>query len=319
MVRRVASGVPALPAGLRYLLRRLAQLVPTVLAVSLIAFVLIRLSGDPTALLLTPEATEAERRAFRDAHGLDRSMPVQYLVFLGNLLRGDLGTSFWQHEPALHVVLSRFPATLLLSATAIAIVVVLGLAVGVLAAVFRGTALDLLVMAGVGLGQSIATFWLGLMLILVFAVAIPLFPPSGYGSPSQLVLPAVTLAAYYVAVTTRLTRSGMLEVLGQDFIRTARAKGLTERVTVLRHGLRNALIPIVTVLGLQIGELLAGAVVTETVFAWPGVGTLVLDAITRRDYPVVQATIVLIALVYAVVNLAVDLLYGLLDPRVRVR
>ena len=319
MAGRVPGGVPALPAGLRYLLRRLGQLVPTVLTVSLIAFVLIRLSGDPTALLLTPEATEAERRAFRDAHGLDRSLPVQYLVFLGNLLRGDLGTSFWQHEPALRVVLSRFPATLLLSATAIAIVIVLGLAVGVLAAVCRGTALDLLVMAGVGLGQSIATFWLGLMLILVFAVFVPLFPPSGYGSPAQLVLPAVTLAAYYVAVTTRLTRSGMLEILGQDFIRTARAKGLAERVTVLRHGLRNALIPITTVLGLQIGELPAGAVVTETVFAWPGVGTLVLDAITRRDYPVVQATIVLIALVYAVVNLGVDLLYGVLDPRVRMR
>ena len=319
MAGRAPGGVPALPAGLRYLLRRLGQLVPTVLTVSLIAFVLIRLSGDPTALLLTPEATEAERRAFRDAHGLDRSLPVQYLVFLGNLLRGDLGTSFWQHEPALRVVLSRLPATLLLSATAIAIVIVLGLAVGVLAAVFRGTALDLFVMAGVGLGQSIATFWLGLMLILVFAVFIPLFPPSGYGSPAQLVLPAVTLAAYYVAVTTRLTRSGMLEILGQDFIRTARAKGLAERVTVLRHGLRNALIPITPVLGLQIGELLAGAVVTETVFAWPGVGTLVLDAITRRDYPVVQATIVLIALVYAVVNLGVDLLYGVLDPRVRVQ
>ena len=316
---RAPGSSPRVPAGLVYLLRRLGQLVPTVLAVSLIAFVLIRLSGDPASLLLTPEATEAERRAFREAHGLDRSLPVQYLVFLGNLLRGDLGTSFWQHESALRVVLARFPATLLLSATAIAIVIVVGLAVGVVAAVFRGTLLDWFVMAGVGLGQSIATFWLGLMLILLFAVFIPLFPPSGYGSPSQLVLPAVTLAAYYVAVTTRLTRSGMLEVLGQDFIRTARAKGLAERVTVLRHGLRNALIPITTVLGLQIGELLAGAVVTETVFAWPGVGTLVLDAITRRDYPVVQATIVLIALVYALVNLGVDLLYGVLDPRVRVR
>jgi peptide/nickel transport system permease protein len=315
--RRAGAFACALPAGLSYLLRRLGQLVPTVLAVSLIAFVLIRLSGDPTALLLTPEATEADRRAFRAAHGLDKPLPVQYLVFLKNLLRGDLGTSFWQHEPALRVVLSRFPATLLLASTAIAIVIVAGLAIGVLAAVFRGTALDLFVMAGVGLGQSIATFWLGLMLILTFAVAVPLFPPSGYGTAEQLVLPAVTLAAYYVAVTTRLTRSGMLEILGQDFIRTARAKGLAERVTILRHGLRNALIPITTVLGLQIGELLAGAVVTETVFAWPGVGTLVLDAITRRDYPVVQATIVLIALLYALINLAIDLLYGVLDPRVR--
>jgi peptide/nickel transport system permease protein len=318
MTGRAPGAVPALPPGLLYLLRRLGQLVPTVLTVSLLAFVLIRLSGDPAALLLAPEATESERQAFREAHGLDRSLPVQYVVFLGNLLRGDLGTSLWQHESALRVVLSRFPATLLLSATAIVIVIVFGLAVGVLAAAFRGTALDWFVMAAVGLGQSVATFWLGLMLILAFAVFIPLFPPSGYGSPAQLVLPAATLAAYYLAVTTRLTRSGMLEVLGQDFIRTARAKGLNERATILRHGLRNALIPVTTVLGLQIGELLAGAVVTETVFAWPGVGTLVLDAITRRDYPVVQATIVLIALVYALVNLAVDLVYGVLDPRVRV-
>ena len=319
MAGRFPGAAPLVPPGLSYVLRRLGQLVPTVLAVSLIAFVLIRLSGDPASLLLTPEATEAERQAFRRAHGLDRSVPVQYLVFLANLARGDLGTSFWQHEPALSVVVARFPATALLSATAMAIVVVVGLVVGVVAAVHRGTALDWLVMAGVGLGQSVATFWLGLMLILAFAVFVPLFPPSGYGSPAHLVLPAVTLAAYYVAVTTRLTRSGMLEVLGQDFIRTARAKGLAERVTVVRHGLRNALIPISTVLGLQVGELLAGAVVTETVFAWPGVGTLVLDAITRRDYPVVQATIVLLALVYALVNLGVDLMYGVLDPRVRVR
>jgi peptide/nickel transport system permease protein len=319
MARRAAGASPAVPAGLLYLLRRLGQLVPTILAVSLIAFVLIRLSGDPATLLLAPEATPAERQAFRHAHGLDRPLPVQYLVFLGSLLRGDLGTSLWQHEPALNVVLARFPATLLLALTAIAIVIVFGIAIGVVAAVFRGTALDWVVMAGVGLGQSVATFWLGLMLILAFAVFIPLFPPSGYGTPAQLVLPAATLAAYYMAATTRLTRSGMLEVLMQDFIRTARAKGLAERLVVLRHGLRNALIPITTVLGLQIGELLAGAVVTETVFAWPGVGTLVLDAITRRDYPVVQATIVLLAAVYALVNLGVDLLYGVLDPRVRVR
>jgi peptide/nickel transport system permease protein len=319
MAGRAAGAAPALPAGVLYLLGRLGQLIPTVLAVSLIAFVLIRLSGDPAALLLTPDASEAERRALRAAHGLDRPLPVQYLYFLGNLLRGDLGTSLWQHESALKVVMGRAPATLLLATTAIAIVIAVGLAVGVVAAVSRGRVLDWVIMTGVGLGQSIATFWLGLMLILVFAVFIPLFPPSGYGSPAQLVLPAMTLAAYYVAVTTRLTRSGMLEVLGQDFIRTARAKGLGEQVTILRHGLRNALIPITTVLGLQIGELLAGAVVTETVFAWPGLGTLVLDAITRRDYPVVQATIVLIALAYALVNLGVDLLYAVLDPRVRVR
>jgi peptide/nickel transport system permease protein len=309
-------GIP-LPGGLRYLLGRLALLVPTVLGVSLFAFVLIRLSGDPSALLLAPDATEAERHAFRIAHGLDAPLAVQYLAFLKDLVRGDLGVSLWQHEPALSVVLSRFPATLELALAAIAIVLVVGIPIGVLAAVRRATAIDYVTLAFVALGQSIATFWLGLMLILFFAVLVPVFPPSGYGSARQLVLPALTLAAYYLAVTTRLTRSGMLEVLAQDYLRTARAKGLGERATILRHGLRNALIPITTVLGLQIGELLAGAVVTETVFAWPGVGTLVLDAITRRDYPVVQAVILVIAFAYAGLNLIVDLLYGVLDPRIR--
>jgi peptide/nickel transport system permease protein len=319
MVGRAAGTAPLLPAGLLYVFGRLGQLVPTVLTVSLIAFVLIRLSGDPTSLLLTPEASEAERRAFRDAHGLDRSLPVQYLVFLVNLLRGDLGTSFWQHEPALRVVLSRFPATLLLAVTAIAIVIVLGLAVGVVAAMFRGTALDWLVMAGVGLGQSVATFWLGLMLILIFAVFIPLFPPSGYGTPAQLVLPAVTLAAYYVAVTTRLTRSGMLEVLGQDFIRTARAKGLAGWVVLYKHALRNALIPVVTLIGLNIGVLFTGAVVIETLFGLPGLGAFLVQGILKRDYPIVQGAILFIATFLVLLNLAVDLLYAALDPRLRRR
>jgi peptide/nickel transport system permease protein len=311
-----AAGV-WLPPGLRYLLGRLALLVPTVLGVSLLAFVLIRLSGDPTALLLAPDATEAERQAFRVAHGLDAPLPVQFLVFLKDLLRGDLGVSLWQHEPALRVVLSRFPATLELALAAIVIVLFCGIPVGVLAAVRRATIIDYVTLSFVALGQSVATFWLGLMLILFLAVFVPIFPPSGYGTVRQLVLPAITLAAYYLAVTTRLTRSGMLEVLAQDYLRTARAKGLSEWTTILRHGFFNALIPITTVLGLQIGELLAGAVVTETVFAWPGVGTLVLDAITRRDYPVVQAVIVVIALAYAVLNLGVDILYGALDPRIR--
>ena len=286
-----------LPPGLAYTLGRVAQLVPTLLGVSAFAFLMIRASGDPTALLLAPDATEAERQMFRRAHGLDAPLPLQYVTFLRDLAHGDAGTSLWQHEPAMRVVLARFPATLQLALAAIAIVVLVGLPTGVVAAVRRASIVDRLTMMLVALGQSVATFWLGLMLILVFAVHWQWFPPSGYGTPAQLVLPALTLAAYYVAVTTRLTRSGMLEVL--------------------RHALRNALIPITTVLGLQAGELLAGAVVTETVFAWPGVGTLVLDAITRRDYPVVQAVVIVLGITYAVINLVVDLLYGALDPRIR--
>jgi peptide/nickel transport system permease protein len=308
-----------LPPGLRYVLGRVAQLVPTLIGVSLFTFVLIRLSGDPVALLVAPDATEAERAAFRQALGLDRPIVEQYLHYVAALVRGEFGRSFWQGEPALQVVLARFPATLELSLTAIGIVLAVGIPAGVLSAVRRASIVDHVTMAAVALGQSVATFWLGLMLILVFAVGLRMLPPSGYGTAQQLVLPAITLAAYYLAVTTRLTRSGMLEVLNQDYIRTARAKGLTERRTVFRHAFRNALIPITTVLGLQVGDLLAGAVVTETVFAWPGVGTLVLDAIMRRDYPVVQAAIILLAVVYAVLNLLVDLLYGVLDPRVRSR
>ena len=309
----------AVPPGLRYVLGRIAQLVPTLAGVSLFVFVLIRLSGDPTSVLLPADATEVERAAFRQAYGLDRPIHEQYVRYVGRLLQGDFGVSLFQGEPALTLVLNRLAATVQLAAAAIAIVVLVGIPLGVLAAVRRGTIVDYVTLSLVALGQSVATFWLGLMLILVFAVGWRLVPPSGYGSAVQLVLPAFTLAAYYLAVAARLTRSGMLEVLGQDYIRTARAKGLSERLTVFRHALRNAVIPIVTVLGVQVGELLAGSVVTETVFAWPGVGTLVLDAILRRDYPLVQAVILVLAVIYAVVNLVVDLVYAWVDPRVRYR
>ncbi|MCC6312574.1 MAG: ABC transporter permease [Thermomicrobiales bacterium] len=302
-----------------YMLRRLLVLIPTLLVVTLVVFALIRLSGDPTALLLAPEATEQDRAAFRAAKGLDAPLPVQYVRFLQDALRGDFGTSLWQHEPATTVVMRHFPATLQLSAAAMAIVLIVGLPLGIVAAVRRASLLDSLTMGFVAIGQSIATFWLGLMLILIFAVKLRWFPPSGRGGLDSIVLPAVTLSAYYLAVTARLVRSGMLEVLSRDYMRVARAKGLTERNVVLRHGLRNVLIPVTTVLGLQLGELLAGAVVTEAVFAWPGIGTLVLDAIGRRDYPVVQAVIIVIAVSYALINLAIDMLYALLDPRISTR
>ena len=309
----------AIPPGLRYVCVRVLQLVPTLIGVTLFAFVVIRLSGDPTSVLLPAEATEAQRAAFRQAYGLDRPILEQYVRYVWRLLHGDFGVSLFQGEPALRLVLARLAATVQLAATAIGIVVLVGIPLGVLAAVRRGTIVDYITLSLVALGQSVATFWLGLMLILLFAVAWRLVPPSGYGSAVQIILPAFTLAAYYIAVAARLTRSGMLEVLAQDYIRTARAKGLSERFTVFRHALRNAIIPILTVLGIQIGDLLAGSVVTETVFAWPGVGTLALDAILRRDYPLVQAVIVVLAVIYATVNLAVDLLYAWVDPRVRIR
>ena len=309
----------AIPPGLCYVLGRIAQLVPTLVGVTLFAFIVIRLSGDPTSVLLPADASAAEREAFRRAYGLDRPLLEQYVRYVGRLAHGDFGVSLFQGEPALRLVLGRLTATAELAATAIGMVVLVGIPAGILAAVCRGTIVDHVTLTLVALGQSVATFWLGLMLILVFAVAWRLVPPSGYGSAAQIVLPAFTLAAYYLAVAARLTRSGLLEVLAQDYIRTARAKGLAEWLTVLRHGLRNAVIPILTVLGIQIGELLAGSVVTETVFAWPGVGTLVLDAILRRDYPLVQAVIVVLAVIYAVLNLAVDLCYAWVDPRVRYR
>jgi len=306
--------------GMRaYLLRRLAQLVPVAIGVTLVAFILTRLTGDPAVVLLPPEATVADRAVFRAAYGLDRPLPVQYLLYLANLLHGDFGTSFGYGEPALRVVLNRFPATFELSVAAMILVVIVGIPAGLLSASWRGTVLDRIARGGILLGQSIATFWLGLMLILIFAVRLRLFPPSGWEGMSSLVLPAVTLALYLTALVARLTRSGMLEVLSADFLRTARAKGVRESTVLWRHAFSNALLPVVTVLGIQFGSLLAGAVVTETVFSWPGVGSLVVDALSRRDYPVIQAAVLVFALTYALINLTVDLLYAYLDPRIRYR
>lgn len=280
-------------------------------------FILIRLSGDPTQLLLPPDATPGDRAAFRRAHGLDQPLHIQYLAFLGNIARGDLGDSFVHRQPALRSVLDRLPATLELTLAAMAIVVVVGIPVGLVAAVKRGSLIDKAAMLAVLLGQSMATFWVGILLILIFAVQFRWLPVSGRGSWQQLVLPAVTLSLYMAALVARMTRSSLLDVWGQDYLRTARAKGLKERVIIFRHALRAALIPIVTVLGIQFGGALAGAIVTESIFAWPGLGTLVLDAIYRRDYPVVQAAVLVVAVLYLTINLCVDLLYIVLDPRLR--
>ena len=302
---------------LPYLGRRLLQIVPTLLGVTIVVFLLIRVSGDPTLILLPDTATAEDRQLFRQQHGLDGPLVMQYARFLGNLLRGDLGRSLVDQRPALGAVLERLPATMELAFAAIVFAVLVGIPVGVLSAVRRGTLLDRVAMLGALTGQSMATFWIGILLILVFAVNLRWLPVSGRDTWRHLILPALTLSLYMMPILTRMTRSSMLEVWQQDFVRTARAKGLRESVVILRHSLRAALIPVVTVLGLQIGGALAGAIVTESVFAWPGVGTFVLDAIYKRDYPVVQAAVLVVATLYMLTNLVVDLLYVVLDPRIR--
>ena len=301
----------------RYVVGRVLQAVVALLGVTCVAFLLVSLSGDPAFILLTPEAGEEQRAAFRELYGLDQPLPVQYARYVSHVARGDFGSSFAFNRPAIQVVLERLPATLLLTATAVALGVVVGMPAGVAAAVKASGPLDRLVMALVLLGQSVPTFWLGLLMIRIFAVNLRWVPVSGHGTVLHLVMPAVALGLYLAALLARLTRSEMLEALAQDYVRTARAKGLSERVVTVAHALKNALLPIVTLIGLQLGALLGGAVVTETVFAWPGIGSLVLDAILRKDYPVVLAAVELVAAGFIVINMALDLLYGYLDPRLR--
>ena len=301
----------------RYVVSRLFQAVVALLGVTCVAFLLVTLSGDPAFILLTPEAGEEQRAAFRKLYGLDQPLPVQYARYVSHVARGDFGRSFAFNRPAIQVVFERLPATLLLTATAVALGVVVGMPAGVAAAVKASGPLDRLVMALVLLGQSVPTFWLGLLMIRIFAVSLRWVPVSGHGTVLHLVMPAVALGLYLAALLARLTRSEMLEALAQDYVRTARAKGLSERVVTVAHALKNALLPIVTLIGLQLGALLGGAVVTETVFAWPGIGSLVLDAILRKDYPVVLAAVELVAFGFIAINMTLDLLYGYLDPRLR--
>ena len=301
----------------RYVLGRVLQAALALLGVTCVAFLLVSLSGDPAFILLTPEAGAEQRAAFRRFYGLDQPLPVQYARYVTHVAQGDFGTSFAFERPALAVVLERLPATLELTAAAAVLAVAFGVPAGIVAAVRSGALLDRTVMAVVLLGQSVPTFWLGLLMIRIFAVNLQWLPVSGRGTWPHLAMPAVALALFLAALLARITRSEMLEALSQDYVRTARAKGLAERSVTARHALKNALLPIVTLIGLQIGALLGGAVITETVFAWPGVGTLVFDAILRKDYPVVLAAVQLVAAGFIVINMSLDLLYGYLDPRFR--
>jgi peptide/nickel transport system permease protein len=301
---------------LRYIASRFVAALVVVFVASSLVFFLIRLSGDPVQVLLTETSGEAEAQKLRESFGLDRPLYVQYFSFLFNAARGDFGTSFRYKEPALELVLERLPATLELTLGALLLSVIVAIPLGIVAAVKRGSAIDWFAsLTAVG-GQSTPIFLLGILLIVVFSVHLRWLPSSGREKP---ILPMVTLAAYSLPLTTRILRSSLLDVLGQDYIRTARSKGLSERTILYRHSLRNAMIPVVTVVGLRMGMLIGGAVITEKVFGYPGVGRLALQALAYRDFPVIQAFIAVVVLMVTMLNLIVDILYGRLDPRVRVR
>lgn len=301
----------------RHLTTRLGEGLIAIWGVVTIVFIVSRLLGDPAVLLLPIGATEAQLHELRVQLGLDQPLLQQYLTFLLHALKGDFGQSFQFARPALDVVLERLPATAMLAGTALAIGVLVGGLAGALAAIYRGSAIEGLVLLVALLGQATPSFWLGIMLILFFAVQLGWFPTGGYGEWQNLVLPSVTLACFTTASIARLLRSSMLDVMRDDYVRTAYAKGLAPRRIYLWHVGRNSLIPVVTMTGILAGELLGGAAVTETVFAWPGVGRLIVQAIETKDFPVVQAGVAVVAAIFVLVNLLVDLLYGLIDPRIR--
>ena len=301
----------------RYVIRRLGRTLLALWGVSTIVFCVLRLSGDPAVLLLPQEASVEDVLRLRQDLGLDDPFLVQYLRFLGSAALGDFGESLRHREPAMALVASHLWATIELSLAAFGIAVLVAVPAGILAAVKPNSLYDHAVLTLALLGQSAPTFWIGIMLILAFGLGLRWFPIGGRGSWSHLVLPALTLGAFAMASIARLTRSAMLEVIRLDYINTARAKGLRESRVIWKHALKNAAIPVVTIMGLQFGALLGGAVVTETVFSWPGIGRLAIQGIYNRDYPVVQATVFIAAVFFVGINCVVDLLYTILDPRIR--
>ena len=300
-----------------FLISRLLYAALVLLGVSVAVFFLIRIGGDPSALFLPPEASLEEIARFRHLMGFDRPLTVQYFDFLGRAVQGDFGMSLRYDQPAMKLVLERMPATLQLGAMALFLSLVISIPLAILAAAKRGSAVDRASLLVSLIGQSFPAFWLAIMLILLFSETFQLLPPSGRGSWQQLIMPAIVLATYSTAIITRLLRSSMIEVLQSDYVRTARGKGVKESRIILSHALRNAAIPTLTVIGLQVGALLGGAVITEEVFAYPGVGRLAIQAIANRDFTVVQAFVLMMAALIVSINLLVDLSYGLLDPRLR--
>lgn len=300
----------------RYALRRAILSVTVLLGLSLLVFAMVNLSGDPVRLLLPPDASAAEVARFRTAMGFDEPLPVRYLRFLGQALRLDFGDSIQLREPALDLVLQRLPATMGLAGLAVVAAILIAVPLGVLTAVRRDTAWDTVITSLALVGQSTPIFWVGVMSILLFAVRLRWLPSSGIGTWEHLVLPAGTLTVFLLGGLVRVTRTSMLEVLERPYVRTATAKGQRRRVVVWKHAFRNALIPIVTQIGLQMRFVIGGSVITETIFAWPGLGRLLVNAVYARDYPVVEAGVFIVALLLIVVNTLVDLSYARLNPKV---
>ena len=301
-----------------FLIRRLLRLVAVCIGVSLVTFAILQASGDPVALMM-PEAPEADRAKLREALGLSDPLPAQFVRFVGNAVRGDFGTSFAHRLPAFGLVAERMPTTLSLTVLAVGLALAIALPVGIYSAVRRNSLGDHAATVVVFLGQSMPVFWIGIMLMLLFAVQWRLLPVSGWDTWSAMVLPAVTLGAFTTPLFMRIIRASMLEVINLDYVRTARAKGVSEWVVICRHALRNAALPIVTVIGLQVGLLLGGAVLTETVFAIPGVGRLIVRGVVQLDFPIVQAGVFMLAMIIVSVNFVVDVLYAYLNPTIRLR
>jgi len=300
----------------RFIARRLLDAIFVVFGVSFVAFILVHLSGDPVLLMLPLDASQQQIDEFRRRMGFDRPLLVQYLRFLSGAVQGDFGVSLRFDQPALRLVVERLPATAGLALVSLVLAAGFGIPAGVVAAVGRGHGWDVIIRTLALVGQAVPIFWLGIMLILLFGERLHLLPTSGTGTWRHILLPAVSLAAYSAASISRLQRSAMLDVLGREYVTTARAKGLSALTVIIRHALRNALIPVVTIIGLQMGTLLGGAIITETIFAWPGVGRLSLQAIQSRDYVLVQASVFIVATTFVLINLVVDILYAALDPRI---
>lgn len=302
---------------LTYIAARLGQSVLVMFGVSVLIFLSLHLTGDPAAVMMPPGSSQQEIDAFRHSMGFDRPLLWQYGHYLNGVLHGDLGDSLRYSQPVTVLIAERIPATLLLAVTALAWSTLVGLALGILSALKQNTVWDLLSRLLAFSGQAVPVFWLGLMMIILFSLNLRWLPSGGYGNAVNLVMPALSLGAYYMSAIARLIRASLIDVLQQDYIRTARAKGLSPWRIVVRHGLRNALIPVVTVQGMYFASLLGGALVTEIIFAWPGIGRLAVQAIQNRDFPLVQAIVLLAALVFVGINLLIDLLYVVLNPRIR--
>lgn len=303
---------------LKYIIKKLLLMIPVLLGLTLFIFLILHLApGEPVDLIVGPNATPEVYENVRESLGLNRSLPVQYSIFLKNLLRGDLGRSILQNRPVSELILERFPVTFKLGILSLILSFVIAVPIGVIAAIKRNTYLDYVSMTGALIGISMPTFWFALLLLYFFAYRLGWFPISGYGTVKHLILPVITVGLTDAAVTARMVRSSMLEVIGQDYVRTARAKGVHENKVMGKHALKNALIPVITLLGMRVGWIFGGSVILETVFSIPGIGRLIVDGIFSRDYPVVQGSILVLAASVLIGNLIADILYAVVDPRIK--